>query len=960
MNLVNGLGGASGFGENFIARNDDSYKSGVSLTTVFGAGGLKFFGTTYTTISINNNGNITFGGTGQSSYTPWGMQTSGKPPMIAAYFADVDTRGYTNNINGPNAVTKTPGGTSTGSNLTWYDFNPAGNGGKGILTITWDDVGYYSSKTDKLNAFQMRLIGTGGGNFTIEYRYEAVNWTTGSASSGINGLGGTVARAGYTKGDGANYLELPQSGIQDQMLNLEATPGNTGLIGYYRFSSVSGAATNDTIYGTALNDILYGGAGNDTLYGLAGNDQLDGGTGTDRLFGGLGNDTFIINDSLDTIFESINQGNDTVQSSISYSLATLPYVENITLTGTSSIFAIGNVYNNVLIGNSGGNILNGGLGIDTASYQNSANGVVVSLAVTTAQNTGAGSDRLISIENLTGSIFNDTLTGNSGNNVLNGLAGGDIMRGLSGNDTYYVDSLGDSVIEVSNQGIDTVISTVSKTLGLNLENLTLAGSAHLNGTGNTLANVITGNSGNNILNGGAGNDILNGGNGNDTLRGGLGSDTLNGGAGSDTVVYNEFTSSLTVDLRKTTAQNTGAGGTDSLLNIENVIGSASGVNNLTGNNSNNSLTGGSANDVLKGWFGSDILFGGAGNDILYGDSPSVAGNLVRLNQSSFTSGATAITFDNTGTTNPSYTKSVTGIGNVTVTTRGWFVGQTGGALNGNASVITLTDHTPTAGSILTLSPASSNTYITTDGSTPTSPILSGTPRFNGPISVRFSTPVAGVGLTGGYFNATNSTNIEAFDIYGNSMGLVTNSQTGIEFFGLAMSDGARRIAGISFYINANEPAGFGIDNLTFGATSVINEFQGTNDTLYGGAGNDILMGGMGNDTLNGGAGADTFVFDSALGATPNIDKITDFNPVADTIRLENSIFTRLATGTLLASQFRATPTGVAMDANDYILYNTSTGALVYDANGSVAGGAVQFATLAPKPSGLTYSDFVVV
>lgn len=537
VNLINGLGGASGFGENFIARNDDLYQSGVSLTNIFGPGGLNFFGTNYTTIAINNNGNITFGGTGQSSFTPWGMQTPGKPPMIAAYFADVDTRGYTTSVNGPDAVTRTSGGRSTGSNLTWYDFNPAGNGGRGILTVTWDDVGYYSMKTDKLNAFQMRLIGTGGGNFNIEFRYEAINWTTGSASGGTNGFGGTVARAGYTKGDGANFLELSQSGIQDQMLSLESTPGNTGLAGYYRFSSRSGSASNDTIYGTIYNDILDGGAGNDTIYGKAGNDQLDGGTGNDILYGGRGNDTFVIDSSFDRIIEYSGQGNDTISTgAFSLSIAALPNVENITLTGTSSINATGNARNNILVGNSGNNVLRGGLGSDTASYQNAGTGVIVSLAVSGAQATGAGSDTLISIESLRGSIFNDTLAGNSGNNVLNGLAGADTMRGRAGNDTYYVDNTADVVVESSNQGSDTVRSTVSRTLGLNQENLALFDTTNLNGTGNALANVITGNSGINILSGGSGRDTLRGGAGADTLRGNSGNDRLFGGVGNDRLV----------------------------------------------------------------------------------------------------------------------------------------------------------------------------------------------------------------------------------------------------------------------------------------------------------------------------------------------------------------------------------------------------------------------------------------
>jgi hypothetical protein len=108
-----------------------------------------------------------------------------------------------------------------------------------------------------------------------------------------------------------------------------------------------------------------------------------------------------------------------------------------------------------------------------------------------------------------------------------------------------------------------------------------------------------------------------------------------------------------------------------------------------------------------------------------------------------------------------------------------------------------------------------------DGASPTTPVLSGNPIFNGPISVLFSTPVAGVGLTGGYFDALFSTTIEAYDALGNSLGSITNSQLGFEFYGLADDSGMNVIKGISFYITGSEPAGFEIDNLTFGAAGAI-------------------------------------------------------------------------------------------------------------------------------------------
>lgn len=130
-----------------------------------------------------------------------------------------------------------------------------------------------------------------------------------------------------------------------------------------------------------------------------------------------------------------------------------------------------------------------------------------------------------------------------------------------------------------------------------------------------------------------------------------------------------------------------------------------------------------------------------------------------------------------------------------------------------------------------------------------------------------------------------------------------------------------------------------------------------NDSLDGGTGNDLLWGGAGSDTMFGGAGADRFVFDTALGSG-NVDRITDFSRVDDTILLENSIFTRLTTtGTLNSGAFYAG--AAAHDSTDRIIYNPATGALSYDADGTGAAASVQFAQLASGLS-LTYQDFLVV
>ncbi|MGE5563565.1 MAG: beta strand repeat-containing protein [Bacillota bacterium] len=228
----------------------------------------------------------------------------------------------------------------------------------------------------------------------------------------------------------------------------------------------------------------------------------------------------------------------------------------------------------------------------------------------------------------------DTLVGGAGNDFLDGGAGADTMAGGTGNDMFVVDDLGDVVVERVGEGTDTVSSSIGYTLGSFQENLTLTGSAAINGTGNSLINVITGNSAANVLDGGAGNDVLDGGagndgliggDGNDTLTGGVGNDNLNGGLGNDTASYADATAGVKVRLIAGT-QNTLGAGSDSLTGIENLTGSAfndnltgdSGVNILAGNDGNDVISGLDGDDKINGGNGNDVLDGGAGNDVLNG------------------------------------------------------------------------------------------------------------------------------------------------------------------------------------------------------------------------------------------------------------------------------------------------------------------------------------------------------
>jgi Ca2+-binding RTX toxin-like protein len=302
---------------------------------------------------------------------------------------------------------------------------------------------------------------------------------------------------------------------------------------------------------------------------------LDGGAGADTMIGGRGNDTYVVDNPVDVVIELEGEGIDTVRSSITWTLG--DQVENLTLTGNGAIDGTGNDLDNVIFGNNAANILRG-LG---------------------------------------------------GDDWLDGGAGADTMLGGAGNDIYVVDNPGDTVIELEDEGIDTVRSSITWILCAHVENLTLVGNAAIDGTGNELNNVIVGNNAANTLRGLGGDDTLRGGAGNDVLDGGSGADLMIGGRGND-LYYVDDPGDLVVE-------NAGEG-VDSVYStiswalpdhVENLTligqGALSGTGNsldnvITGNGASNRLYGGAGNDVLDGGKAADFMYGGAGNDTYIVDS----------------------------------------------------------------------------------------------------------------------------------------------------------------------------------------------------------------------------------------------------------------------------------------------------------------------------------------------------
>ncbi|MEM6578566.1 MAG: calcium-binding protein, partial [Pseudomonadota bacterium] len=364
---------------------------------------------------------------------------------------------------------------------------------------------------------------------------------------------------------------------------------------------IIGTIGPDILDGTPLGEELIGLSGADVINALGGDDTLDGGSGVDSLSGGLGDDLFIVDNVSDIVREFAGQGEDSVESSVSYNLnAVTQAVEVLTLTGASDINGTGNTIGNIINGNAGRNSLVGAAGDDT----------------------------------LNGNGGFDTLNGGAGQDSLDGGIGQDSLLGGDGDDIYIVDNPFDIVREFANvqSGTDSVFARISYNLNQqsqNIENLTLTGTS-FEAVGNSIANTLTGNASNNRLVGAAGDDTLTGAAGNDTLLGGADADRLDGGAGvdrnvggfgDDTYLVNDFNDRV-VEFLGEGLDTVLSTVTFSLLfnsnNIEVLTLQGAGNINGSGNNAANVINGNSGNNVLNGASGFDELIGNGGNDTLNG------------------------------------------------------------------------------------------------------------------------------------------------------------------------------------------------------------------------------------------------------------------------------------------------------------------------------------------------------
>ncbi len=717
-------------------------------------------------------------------------------------------------------------------------------------------------------------------------------------------------------------------------------------LGGNTLATLTGTDSVDTLQGGPDADLIIGLSGDDSLSGEAGNDILDGGSGNDTLRGGDG--------SLD-----------------------------------------------LLIGGAGNDLIDGGAGVsDVADYRGA--GVSVSIDLVTGIATGAGSDTLVAIEVIFGSQFDDTVSGNDSANSLLGVGGNDNLAGLGGND-YLAGGTGNDTLDGGDGlGDEADYSEATAAVAVDLQAGTATGEGNdvLLGierlTLSAFDDAASGNASANYLSGKAGNDSLSGQGGNDELRGGAGDDTLDGGEGElDLLQYAAATAAVTVDLALGTVTGEGndqVSGFEIIIlsRFDDVLSGDANASAVRGNDGNDSLNGLAGDDQLRGDAGNDTIDGGEGRDTVY-----FAGSFAE-HRFEFQPGVVFVTDDRPDLAGDDGIDTLRGVevlqfadGAVTITD-----------LDSTTDVINLTG--PNGGSFS--GGPDNDIYIVDDPlDTPVEVPGEGTDTVRSSISWALgdnleNLVLTGAGLIDGTGNAANN-RLNGNDVANALRGLAGNDT----LEGGLGADTLEGGAGNDLYIVlradiVTESSGGGIDTvqssinwklrlnverlqLTGDAVigtgnaapniltgnAVANKLNGLGggDRLLGLDGNDTLNGGFGKDQLTGGTGADAFVFGTRFAAL-NVDLIKDFSSGQDEIHLDDDVFKAFSAASspdLAPGQFlSAAGASQALDADDRIIYNTTTGALYYDADGLGGANAVQFAILAgtTSPPTLAATDFVII
>ncbi len=679
--------------------------------------------------------------------------------------------------------------------------------------------------------------------------------------------------------------------------------------------------------GTPGNDVLSG----DLVYGLDGDDTLTGSSLTGAgsygfLYGGRGNDSYYISTLTTIIGEAANQGVEQVYSSVAFALP--ENVENLALTGALAINGYGNNASNVMIGNDAANLIDGN---------------------------GEGQDTL------RGMAGNDTLVGGRGNDIFDGGDGQDIASFARATAAVHIDLMTVAATHFvinAGSGQDQLIS---------IEGV----------EGSGFADLLLGTTGADVLKGGDGDDTLDGRGGGDSLSGGGGNDVYAVSSQSDIVIENDN------------------GGVDTIFTKTNyILASGSAVEvlstdrndlannlNLTGNSGRQQLIGDFGMNVLTGGGGADTLVGLRGNDTYVVDVASyfpgadvviveAAGEGIDTVVVSQASGAASWTLTAGSEVELLQAASGTAAINITGNAIAQRIEGNGGAniLNGGGGADTLIGF------------AGDDSYLVRElGSV----VVEGN---GGGRDTVFTTVSYNLGVNEvEVLSTVSNADTVAIDLIGNfaTQLVIGNYGANVLNGGSAGADTLIGLRGNDVYavgsqsIGIVEAAGEGDDTLVSSASYQIRNgvsievFAAQNrggsealvltgnevaQTVLGNAGANTLDGRGGADTLVGDGGADVFAFTTALGGG-NVDTILDFGNGADRIGLATDVFATLVDGGVTAGELVIGT--VPVDSDDRLIYDQASGRLFYDADGSGAGGAVQFAQLAAGTT-LTAASFVIV